>query len=60
MRAMYIGMALALIVLAGVIAIFLSDSITKPIKQLQAGMKKVQEGRFQPVYIDAGGDNEIA
>ncbi len=59
-RAMYIGIALALISLSSIMAYLLSGEITRPIKQLQMAMKEVQEGNFQPVHIDSGGENEIA
>jgi two-component system sensor histidine kinase YesM len=59
-RAMYIGTASILILFASILAVLLSAKITKPIKQLQAAMNEVQEGKFEQVYIDTGGENEIS
>lgn len=59
-RAMYIGTACTLILFASILAVLLSARITRPIKQLQAAMKEVQQGKFEQVYIDTGGENEIS
>ncbi|MBS5958392.1 MAG: sensor histidine kinase [Clostridiales bacterium] len=59
-RAMYIGAACTLILFASILAVLLSARITRPIKQLQAAMKEVQQGKFEQVYIDTGGENEIS
>ena len=60
MRTMYTGAAFLLILLACLFAVFLSAKITRPIKQLQAAMKEVQEGKFQPVSIETAGEDEIS
>lgn len=59
-RTMYIGAACTLILFACILAVLLSARITRPIKQLQAAMKEVQQGKFEQVYIDTGGENEIS
>ena len=59
-RTMYIGTACTLILFASILAVLLSARITRPIKQLQAAMKEVQQGKFEQVYIDTGGENEIS
>lgn len=59
-RTMYIGAACTLILFASILAVLLSARITRPIKQLQAAMKEVQQGKFEQVYIDTGGENEIS
>lgn len=59
-KLMYTGIALALIIMASMIAFFMSNNITKPIKQLQLAMKNIQTGNFQPVQIELDGENEIA
>ena len=60
MKTTYSAAAFVLILLASLFAVILSAKITEPIKQLQAAMKEVQEGKFKPVSIEAAGDDEIS
>lgn len=57
---MYIGLGSVLTALAILLAFLMSNGITRPLKQLKAAMKEVQEGKFEPVYAAVKGDNEIA
>ena len=60
MRYVYIALAATLIALAFAMAFFMSNEITKPVKQLKNAMKEVQKGDFRPVSISVKSDNEIA
>jgi len=60
MRYVYVALAATLIILAFAMAFFMSNEITKPVKQLQNAMKEVQNGDFRPVSISVKSDNEIA
>lgn len=56
----YISLAIILVMLALVLAFLLSQRITRPVKDLQNAMQKIQKDEFEPIYVPAEGTDEIA
>lgn len=59
-RLMYFATASLLIMFTIIIAFVISNNIAKPIKRLQSAMQEAENGNFQGLHIEVGGDNEIA
>lgn len=57
---LYLVSAILILMAALVIAFFLSDEITKPIKKLGDSMKEVEKGNFDNAALEIHGQNEIA
>lgn len=58
-RGMYILLTIILLVFATLLAVFFSDAITKPLKELRKSMKQVEKGNFDIQLEDADNMNEI-
>ena len=58
-RAVYILVAVGLFAVALVLAVIISDEITKPVTALEQSMKKVEKGSFDRALLEVKDNNEI-
>ncbi len=56
----YILLAIGLIGAASIVSMFLSNTITRPIRELRASMKKVEDGNLEIQLLNPDYSNEIA
>ena len=55
----YVISAILIMLVAMILAAFMSREITKPIKRLSNSMREVEKGNFEDVMLDVQGENEI-
>ena len=58
-RAVYMLVAVGLFAVALVLAVIISDEITKPVTALEQSMKKVEKGSFDRALLEVKDNNEI-